>query len=121
RLARDAGVPSRARTPRLTDVIRAASEGHAGARRVLEDAGHMLGLGVSYLVSILNPELVVVGGEVAPAGELLLEPLRGALAQDALEAEQVPVVASGLEGDAAVAGAALLAFETAVASPGIDA
>ena len=121
RHARDAGVPSRARTPRLTDVIRAASEGHAGARRVLEDAGHMLGLGVSYLVSILNPELVVVGGEVAPAGELLLEPLRGALAQDALEAEQVPVVASGLEGDAAVAGAALLAFETAVASPGIDA
>src|SRR5829696_2045684 len=53
--ARDAGVPSRARTPRLGDVVVAAREGHAGALEVLEAAGHMLGLGASYLVGILNP------------------------------------------------------------------
>jgi predicted NBD/HSP70 family sugar kinase len=114
--AREAGVPSRGRTPKFTDVVRAAHEGHAGARRVLDDAGHMLGLGTSYLVGILNPELVVVGGEAAEAFDLLLEPLRGALAQDALEAEQVPVVASGIDGDAGVAGAVLLAFEAGVAA-----
>jgi predicted NBD/HSP70 family sugar kinase len=111
RAAADVAVPSRTETPRLDDVVRAARDGHAGARQVLDDAGHMLGLGASYLVSILNPELVVVGGESAEAFEFLLEPLRGALAQDALEAEQVPVVASTVEGDAAVAGAVLLAFE----------
>jgi predicted NBD/HSP70 family sugar kinase len=111
-----AGVPSRTKSPRLADVVRAARARHEGARRVLDDAGHMLGLGTSYLVGILNPELVVVGGESAEAFEFLLEPLRGALAQDALEAEQVPVVASAIEGDAAVAGAVLLAFEAGLAA-----
>jgi N-acetylglucosamine repressor len=115
RAASDAGVPARGRTPRFDDVVRAARDGHAGARRVLDDAGHMLGLGTSYLVGILNPELVVVGGEAAAAGDLLLDPLRGALAQDALEAEQVPVVPSGIAGNAAVAGAVLLAFEAGLA------
>ncbi len=81
----------------------------------------MLGLGTSYLVGILNPELVVVGGESTEAFDFLLEPLRGALAQDALEAEQVPVVASDVEGDAAVAGAVLLAFEAGVAASEVDA
>jgi predicted NBD/HSP70 family sugar kinase len=118
--ARDAGVPSRTKTPRLSDVVRAARDGHEGALRVLDDAGHMLGLGASYLVGILNPELVVVGGESAEAFDFLLEPLRGALAQDALEAEQVPVVASGVEGDAAVVGAVLLAFEAGVAASEVE-
>jgi predicted NBD/HSP70 family sugar kinase len=121
RAAAEAGVPSRTKAPHLADVVRAVHDGHAGARQVLDDAGHMLGLGASYLVGILNPELVVVGGESAEAFELLLEPLRGALAQDALEAEQVPVVASTIEGDAAVAGAVLLAFEAGVATAAVDA
>src|SRR3954447_17525526 len=116
RAASDAGVPTRRRSPRLADVVRAARHGHAGACRVLDDAGHMLGLGTSYLVSILNPELVVVGGESAEACDFPLAPLRGALAKDALEAEQVPVVASAVEGDAAVAGAVLLAFEAGIAT-----
>src|SRR4051812_22974234 len=121
RAATAAGVPSRAKTPRLADVVHAARDGHEGALGVLDDAGHMLGLGTSYLVSILNPELVVVGGESAEAFDFLLEPLRGALAQDALEAERVPVVASSVEGDAALAGAVLLAFEAGVAASAVDA
>jgi predicted NBD/HSP70 family sugar kinase len=119
--AQKAGVPSRAQTPRLHEVVRAAREGHEGALGVLDDAGHMLGLGASYLVGILNPELVVVGGESAEAFDFLLEPLRGALAQDALEAEQVPVVTSEVEGDAAVVGAVLLAFEAGLAASEVDA
>jgi predicted NBD/HSP70 family sugar kinase len=119
--ALEAGVPSRARAPRLDDVVRAARDGHEGARRVLDDAGHMLGLGASYLVGILNPELVVVGGEAAEAFEFLLDPLRRALAQDALEAEQVPVVASSIQGDAGVVGAVQLAFEAGVSASEVDA
>jgi predicted NBD/HSP70 family sugar kinase len=121
RAAADAGVPTRTKTPRLGDVVQAARDGHEGARGVLDAAGHMLGLGASYLVGILNPQLVVVGGESAEAFEFLLEPLRGALAQDALEAEQVPVVASTIEGDAAVAGAVLLAFEAGIAAEAVHA
>ena len=97
----------------VREVIEAASDGDDLARDTLRAAGHLLGLGTSYLVSILNPELVVVGGEVSPAGDLLLEPLRAALHEDVLEPEQVPVVATGLTGDPALAGAVLLAFEGA--------
>jgi hypothetical protein len=50
---------------------------------------------------------------VSPAGELLLDPLRAALHEDVLEPEQVPVVTTGLTGDAALAGAVLLAFDGA--------
>jgi predicted NBD/HSP70 family sugar kinase len=119
RAAAAARVPSRTKAPRLADVVRAARDGHEGALGVLDDAGHMLGLGASYLVGILNPELVVVGGESAEAFDFLLDPLRAALAEDALEAEQVPVVASGIEGDAAIAGAVLLAFEAGIAAEAV--
>ena len=43
------------------------------------------------------------------------------LAQDALEAEQVPVVLSTIEGDTGVAGAVLLAFEAGVAAAEVEA
>jgi predicted NBD/HSP70 family sugar kinase len=121
RAAAAAGVPAPSKVPGLADVVRSARDGHEGALGVLDDAGHVLGLGTSYLVGILNPELVVVGGESAEAFEFLLEPLRRALAQDALEAEQVPVVASAVEGDAAVAGAVLLAFEAGVGAEAVGA
>ena len=97
----------------VREVIDDALDGNEVARDTLRAAGHLLGLGTSYLVSILNPELVVVGGEVSPAGDLLLEPLRATLHEDVLEPERVPVVATALTGDPALAGAVLLAFERA--------
>jgi N-acetylglucosamine repressor len=99
--------------PGVREVINAAFDGDVAARAALRDAGHRLGLGTSYLVSILNPELVVVGGEVSPAANFLLDPLRATLHEDVLEPEQVPVVATGLTGDAALAGAVLLACDRA--------
>jgi len=97
----------------VRDVIDAALDGDAHALTSLRDAGNLLGLGASYLVSILNPQLVVVGGEVSAAGDMLLEPLRAALHEDVLEPEQVPVVGSTLTGDPALTGAVLLAYEHA--------
>jgi len=97
----------------VRQVIDDAFAGDECARNALRDAGHLLGLGASYLVTILNPELVVVGGEVSPAGDFLLDPLRAALHEDVLEPERVPVVATALEGDAALAGTVLLAYDRA--------
>ncbi len=98
----------------VDEIIAAAHAGDRSAIRVFDDAGHLLGLGASYLVSILNPELVVVGGEAAAAGDLLLEPMRATLHADVLEPEQVKVVASTVSGDAAVEGAVLLSFDAGV-------
>ena len=99
----------------VADVVAAARAGDARAAGALQEAGRWLGLGTSYLVSILNPELVVLGGEASVAGDLLLGPLREALAVDALTAEQVPVVATTVAGDAALRGAGLLALHGAPA------
>ena len=87
------------------------------AREVLGQAGRLLGFGASFLVSILNPELLVVGGSVALAGDLLLDPLREALHVDVLPAERVPVVQSKLVGDAALTGAVLLALRSVAEPP----
>lgn len=64
---------------RLGDVITRAMAGDAGCRRVLEDAGRHLGVAVAGLVNLLNPEVVVLGGQMARVGDLVLAPLREAV------------------------------------------
>jgi predicted NBD/HSP70 family sugar kinase len=59
--------------------------------------------------NLLGPERVVVGGELAQAGELLLEPLRGALARSAIGSmRDLPVLAGVLGERAEVLGAVAL-------------
>ncbi|AZK97183.1 MULTISPECIES: ROK family transcriptional regulator [Streptomyces] len=60
-------------------VVALAREGDPGCRRVIADTGRHVAVGVGALCNLLNPRVVVVGGEIAEAGELLLEPLRSAL------------------------------------------
>ncbi|WP_328995247.1 ROK family transcriptional regulator [Kribbella sp. NBC_01245] len=64
---------------RLGDVIKRALADDLGCRRVLEDAGRRVGVAVAGLVNLFNPEVIVVGGRMAEAGELVLGPLREAL------------------------------------------
>lgn len=60
----------------IADVVAAAAAGDAGCARVIGDTGRLLGTSVATLCNLINPELVVVGGEISRAGELLLDPLR---------------------------------------------
>jgi len=64
---------------RLRDVITRALAGDLGCRRVIEDAGRRVGVAVAGLVNLFNPEVIVVGGKMAEAGDLILVPLREAL------------------------------------------
>ena len=71
--------PLRRRRPSvstLRDVIVAAVDGDRACARVIEDAGRALGRGVAAACNLLAPQRVVVGGELAGAGSLLLDPLR---------------------------------------------
>jgi glucokinase len=54
----------------------AAAKGDAGARGAVIKAGRWLGRGVANLVSILDPEVIVVGGAAVAVGELLIETAR---------------------------------------------
>jgi len=53
-----------------------AAKGDAVAVEVFEETGYYLGLCVTNLINLLNPEMIVVGGGIAQAGELILEPIR---------------------------------------------
>jgi predicted NBD/HSP70 family sugar kinase len=61
-----------------------ARAGDEPARAVIAEAGRAIGRAVGELLNVLNPELVVVGGELADAGELLLGNVREAIAGCAL-------------------------------------
>lgn len=63
----------------LRDVIQRAIDGDPGCARVIADAGSTIGEVVSGLAMAVNPECIVVGGELAETGELLLGPLREAI------------------------------------------
>ena len=96
----------------LDDIFAAAQEGNVSAQRALEDAGLHLGWGLASIVNLLNPELVVVGGDMARAGELLLESARIGLRRHALDSVALtPVLASELGERASLVGAVLLAAE----------
>ncbi|MDW8290889.1 MAG: ROK family protein [Armatimonadota bacterium] len=61
-------------------VVEAAQEGDLFARYVLAEAATYMGIGIANVAQILNPERVVLGTIAVKAGELVLEPLRRALA-----------------------------------------
>ncbi|GAB4012987.1 ROK family transcriptional regulator [Nocardioides ultimimeridianus] len=94
-------------------VVAAADQGNVSARRALEDAGLHLGWAVATIVNLINPEVVVIGGELATAGDALLDPARVGLRRHALDsAAGTPVRASELGERASLVGAVLLAAES---------
>jgi predicted NBD/HSP70 family sugar kinase len=60
----------------FADVVASARRGDVGCRRVLADTGRTVGVAVANLCNILNPQRILVGGEMAQAGDLLLDPMR---------------------------------------------
>jgi predicted NBD/HSP70 family sugar kinase len=96
----------------IDDVFESARSGNVAASRLLEDAGMHLGWGLATVVNLLNPGVVVVGGDLARAGEPLLEAIRMGLRRHVLaDAAATPVVLSELGDRASMLGAVLLAAE----------
>ena len=93
-------------------VTELAGEGDPAAVEVLADTGRRLGVGLASLANALSPEVIVIGGGAAAAGELLLEPARAELKRRALGPNRdVRVVAAHFGDEAGMLGAALLALE----------
>lgn len=63
----------------LESVIMAAKAGDKVAQSLLADAGRWLGIGIAALINILNPQLVILGGEGIQAGKWRLDPMRDAI------------------------------------------
>lgn len=93
-------------------VTAAAQAGDETAVKVLADVGHWLGVGLAVAATMLDPEVIVVGGGVSAAGDLLLEPARSSLRAalpGGLDRPGPTIVLAALGPDAAVIGAADLA------------
>ena len=88
-----------------------AKRGDPHATAVLAAVGERLGAGLVGIVNSFNPELVVIGGGVSRAGDLLLEPARRVVAERALRPSGTTarIVRASLGEDAGLVGAALLA------------
>jgi glucokinase len=125
RLARDAAFAGRipgvvalaggdAEDVRGEHVTRAAATGDSGAIGVMDDFGWWVALGVAALVNVLDPEVVVIGGGLVAAGDLLLVPTRAAYRDLVLAPSHRPPVeirAAALGERAGAVGAALLTVD----------
>ena len=65
-------------------MLEAARAGDAACQQAIADAGRALGQVVATLLNVLNPEMLIVGGDLAAAGDLLLDGLRESVARAAL-------------------------------------
>jgi glucokinase len=94
-------------------VTELAHDGDRSAMEVLRLIGSRLGIALSSYVNIFNPEVIVVGGGVLAAGEMVLEPARAEVAARALppSRDNVRVVAAHYGSEAGMIGAAALAFD----------
>lgn len=93
-------------------VAEAARRGDVLAIEVFLEAGRLLGYAVANLVSLFDPEIVVIGGGLARASDLFLDVLRKGMRERAqpIAGKQVRVVVSSLGGDANLLGVARLAW-----------
>ncbi|WP_328322200.1 ROK family transcriptional regulator [Streptomyces sp. NBC_00388] len=91
-------------------VVQLARGGDPGCRRVIADVGRHIGSGVANLCNLLNPTRVVLGGDLAEAGELVLGPIRESVGRYAIPsaARQLSVLPGALGGRAEVLGALAL-------------
>jgi predicted NBD/HSP70 family sugar kinase len=94
------------------EMIRLAAAGDAGCRRVIGDAGRLIGVQIANLCNLLNPTKVIIGGSLSEAGDALLDPIRASLERCALPmaAATAEVVAGELGNRATVLGALSLVF-----------
>jgi predicted NBD/HSP70 family sugar kinase len=89
-------------------------DAHPAARRIVVDAGRALGRALADVCNLLDPAMVVLGGDLAAAGEPLVQGVTESIARFAQPAvSRVPVVCSQLGERAELVGAVALAAQTA--------
>jgi predicted NBD/HSP70 family sugar kinase len=99
----------------VTDLLRLSDEGDVGCRRVLTDAGRHIGVALANLCNLLSPQLIIIGGELAGAGEVLLSAIRDSMARRTMAPPaHAPQVTPGAFSErAGVLGALALALQEA--------
>ena len=102
----------------MTTVFEAAKEGDKLAMDIVQGAGERLGIRIAFLVNLMNPGAVVIGGGIEAAGPLLLEAVKKMVRLYAFEemANAVKIVPSRLGEDTVALGAAALVIRDTFAN-----
>jgi len=108
-------------TPRR--LLELSASGDPAARRLIGDAGRALGVAIANLCNIVNPDCVVIGGDLGQAGDVLLEPIREVVRRNAIPsaAEDTEIVGAVLGERAEMLGALALVMQESerFAAPGL--
>lgn len=96
----------------IAEVVRSARDGNNSCVRVLADTGRQAGIAVANLCNVFNPELILIGGELAVAGEFLLAPMREMVRRCGIPSAtaDLPIILAGLGARAPVMGAVAVAL-----------
>lgn len=107
------GTAAGARALTARDIVEAAASGEPSAKKILDEVVVYLGMGIANLVSVLNPEMVVLGGGLFRGGAYLLDRVREEFVRWAqpFAAQRVRVELSALGDRAALIGAARIALD----------
>jgi len=104
-----------ARAERITaeQVFRLAAEGDSVAQQIVNDVHTYLGIALANIVHLMNPSMIILGGQVAQAGELLIVPLQARIRDLCLPAasEDLRVIQGRLGTEANIVGAVTLALQ----------
>jgi glucokinase len=95
-------------------VNQAAQAGDPIAIEIFRQAGFYIGVGIVNLLHIFNPSLIVIGGSVAKAGDLLFGPIRATVRERAMVShywESTPIVPAALGDDVGLLGAVALVLQ----------
>jgi glucokinase len=114
-LANAAALARAGRRSSADEVVAAARAGDEAALQALEQVGRFLGIAVANAIVILSPERVVVGGGVAGAGDMLLDPLRAEVRRRVFVTplDRIAILPAALGPVAGAIGAALWGAEAA--------
>jgi predicted NBD/HSP70 family sugar kinase len=104
---------------RVTLLMQRARQGDKRTVSVLGEVGRQLGIGISNIVNLMNPEIVVVGGYIGRLSEWLLAPIRAEMSARVVApvAGGCQVAAPTLGTEQAAVGGALAAFSPVLADP----
>ena len=97
----------------LTRMQNAAERGDAFSRGIIQETGARLGIWLGGIVSLLDPDIIILGGGVSRTGEPLFEAIRRELPRRTINpfAKETAVVKAELDEDVGIFGAAALVLE----------
>ena len=97
------------------EISTAANGGDALAKEVLEETAMWVGIGIANLIQLYNPEVLIIGGGIAQAGDMLFSAIQRTVnwRSKMVDSSSTNIVPAALGGSAGVCGGAVLVFDAA--------